>query len=71
MQKPRLIVGLILIAAAVLMFVFGTGSYSTAGVIALLVIGLASIASSSSLSEKSDTPNKDDFRINSRYDKKI
>jgi O-antigen ligase len=46
MQKSRLIVGLILIAAAVMMFVFGTGSYSTAGVIALLVIGLASIASS-------------------------
>jgi len=25
----------------------------------------------SSLSEKSDTPNKGDFRVNSRYDKKI
>ena len=44
MQKSRLIVGLILVAAAVLLFVFGKGSYSTAGVIALLVIGLVSIA---------------------------
>jgi hypothetical protein len=44
MQTSRLIVGLILIAAAVVMFVFGKGSYSTAGVIALLVLGLASIA---------------------------
>ena len=34
MQKSRLIVDLILIAAAVLMFLFGKGSYSTAGVIA-------------------------------------
>jgi uncharacterized membrane protein len=44
MQKSRLIVGLILIVAAVLMFVFGKGSYSTAGVITLLVLGLVSIA---------------------------
>jgi len=44
MQKSRLIVGLILIAAAVLMLVFGRGSYSTAGVIALGVLGLVSIA---------------------------
>jgi hypothetical protein len=44
MQKSRLIVGLILIIAAALLFVFGKGSYSTAGVIALLVLGLASIA---------------------------
>ena len=44
MHRSRLIVGLILIAAAALMFVFGKGSYSTAGVIALLVLGLASIA---------------------------
>jgi len=44
MQTSRLIVGLILIAAAVLLFVFGKGSYSTAGVIALVVLGLASIA---------------------------
>ena len=44
MQKSRFFVGLILIAAAVLMFVFGGGSYSTAGVIALGVLGLVSIA---------------------------
>jgi len=43
MQKSRLIVGLILISAAVLMFVFGNGSYSTAGVIAFGVLGLVSI----------------------------
>ena len=46
MQRSRLIVGIILIVAAGLMFLFGKGSYSTAGVIALLVIGLASVASS-------------------------
>ena len=44
MQKSRLIVGLVLIAAAVVIFLFGKGSYSTAGVIALLVLGLVSIA---------------------------
>jgi hypothetical protein len=44
MQKSRLIVGLILVAAAALLFVFGEGSYSTAGVIALGVLGLVAIA---------------------------
>ena len=44
MQKSRLIVGFVLMAGAVLLFVFGKGRYSTAGVIALLVIGLVSIA---------------------------
>jgi len=44
MQKSRLVVGLILIAAAALLFVFGEGGYSTAGVIALLVLGLVSVA---------------------------
>ncbi len=44
MQKSRLIVGLILIAVAVTMFVFGKGSYSTSGVIAIGVLGLLSIA---------------------------
>jgi uncharacterized membrane protein len=42
MQKSRLIIGLILIAAAVLLFVFG--DYSTSGVVALGVLGLVSIA---------------------------
>ena len=46
MRKSRLIVGLILIVAAALMFIFGKGDYSTSGVIALGVIGLATIASS-------------------------
>jgi hypothetical protein len=44
MQKSRFIVGLILIAGAALIFVFGKGSYSTAGVIALAILGLVSIA---------------------------
>jgi len=44
MQKSRLIVGLILVAAAVLMFVFAKESFSTAGVIAIGVLGLLSIA---------------------------
>lgn len=44
MHRSRLIVGIILIAAAALIFVFGKGSYSTAGVIAILVLGLVSVA---------------------------
>jgi hypothetical protein len=44
MQKSRLIVGLVLIAAAVLMFLFGNGSYATAGVVTLGLLGLISIA---------------------------
>ncbi len=44
MRKSRLIVGLILIAAAVLLFVFGEGRYSTSGVVALAVLGLVSVA---------------------------
>ena len=44
MQKSRLIVGLILVIAAALLFVFGKGSYSTAGVVALGILGLVSIA---------------------------
>ena len=46
MQKSRLIVGIILLIAAALLFIFGEGAYSTSGVIALAIIGLASIASS-------------------------
>ncbi len=42
MRSSRLIVGLILVAVAVLMFVFYRGSYSTAGVVALGVLGLVS-----------------------------
>ena len=44
MQKSRLIVGLILIAVAALLFVFGKGSYSTAGVIAIGLIGVVTVA---------------------------
>ncbi len=44
MQKSRLIVGLILSVAAALMFMFGKGYYSTSGVIAILLLGLVSIA---------------------------
>jgi hypothetical protein len=44
MRKSRLIVGLILIAAATLLFVFGEGRYSTAGATALAVLGLVSVA---------------------------
>jgi hypothetical protein len=44
MQKSRFIVGLILIAVAALLFAFGKGGYSTAGVIAIGVLGLLLIA---------------------------
>ncbi len=44
LSKSRLIVGLILVAGAVLMFVLGTDSFATAGAVALGVVGLASIA---------------------------
>jgi hypothetical protein len=40
----RLIVGLILIAAAALLFLRGQGAYATSGAIALGVLGLVSIA---------------------------
>jgi multisubunit Na+/H+ antiporter MnhC subunit len=44
MRKSRLIIGLALIVAAVLLFVFGEGRYSDSGVVALAVLGLVSIA---------------------------
>jgi len=44
MQRSRLIVGLILIAVAALLFVFGKGEYSTKGVVALGLLGLATVA---------------------------
>lgn len=44
LNMSRFVVGLILIAVAVLMFLFVKDSYSTAGVIALGVLGLVSIA---------------------------
>ena len=44
MQRSRFVVGIILIVAAGLIFLFGKGSYSTAGVIVILVLGLVSVA---------------------------
>jgi len=44
MRKSRLIVGIIIVAIVALLFAFGDGSYSTAGLTALALIGLTSIA---------------------------
>ncbi len=44
LQRSRLIVGLVLIAVAVLLWVFGAGNFSTAGIIAIGVVGLTSVA---------------------------
>jgi hypothetical protein len=44
MQRSRFIVGLVLIAVAVVALVLGEGGSSTAGPIALGVLGLVSIA---------------------------
>ena len=44
LDKPRFIVGMVLIAVAVLMFLFVKGDHSTAGAIAFLVLGVTSIA---------------------------
>ena len=44
MRASRLIVGLILVAAAILLLVLGEGAYATSGAIALGVLGLVSIA---------------------------
>jgi hypothetical protein len=44
MNTSRFIVGLILIAIAVAMFLFGGNNYSTAGAVGLGVLGLVSIA---------------------------
>ncbi len=44
MKISRLIVGLILVAVAVGIFVFGGGEYSTAGAVGLGVLGIVSIA---------------------------
>jgi hypothetical protein len=44
MNTSRFIVGLILIALAVIIFLFGGGDSSTAGAIGLGVLGLVSIA---------------------------
>lgn len=44
MQKSRFVVGLLLIGVAVLMLLFGEGTYSIAGVIGLGVLGLILVA---------------------------
>lgn len=44
MRTSRLIVGLILVVAAVLLLVLGEGTYATAGAVALGVLGLVSVA---------------------------
>jgi hypothetical protein len=44
MNTSRFIVGLILVAVAVGIFVFGGGEYTTAGAIGLGVLGIVSIA---------------------------
>jgi len=44
LKRSRLVVGIVLVIIAVLMFLFGSGTYSTAGAIAIGVIGLTSIA---------------------------
>ncbi len=43
MSWSRFIVGVILVLAAALMFMVGEGSYSTAGAVALAVLGIVSI----------------------------
>jgi hypothetical protein len=44
LNKSRLIVGIILVAIAVLLFLFVKGEYSPVGAVAIGVLGLASIA---------------------------
>jgi len=44
MNTSRFIVGLVLIAVAVALFLFGAGDYSTPGAIGLGILGLVSIA---------------------------
>ena len=44
LSRSRLIIGIILVGIAILMFLFARGTYSTAGAIALGVLGLVSIA---------------------------
>jgi uncharacterized membrane protein len=44
LNRSRLIVGLILILVAVMMFVLGESRFSTAGAVALGILGLISIA---------------------------
>ena len=44
LNRSRFVVGLTLVAVAVLLFLFGRGAYATAGAVALGLLGLVSIA---------------------------
>jgi hypothetical protein len=44
LSQSRLVVGLILIAAAVLMLILGEGAFATAGAVAIGILGLISVA---------------------------
>lgn len=44
LQQSRLIVGLLLIAVAAVLFLFGAGNFSTAGIIAFGILGLILVA---------------------------
>jgi hypothetical protein len=44
LNTSRLVIGLLLVMTATLLFVFGGEAVATAGVVALLVLGLISIA---------------------------
>ncbi|MBK8024661.1 MAG: hypothetical protein IPK19_25365 [Chloroflexi bacterium] len=44
LSQSRFIVGMSLVLVAVLMFVFGQGTFATAGAVAFAVIGVVSIA---------------------------
>jgi len=44
LNKPRFIVGLVVVAAAVLMVVFGLGEFPVAGVAAIGIVGIICIA---------------------------
>lgn len=46
LNMPQLIVGIVICLIAALMFLFVEGNYVTAGVITILIIGLATIATS-------------------------
>ncbi len=44
LNRSRFVVGLILVAVAVLLFLFGRGAYATAGALTLGGLGLISVA---------------------------
>ncbi len=43
-NPSRVIVGTVLVLVAALLFLFGDGNFSTAGIVAIAVLGLISIA---------------------------